>query len=229
MSTITHKTATASGGASGDSPYVISVTAPANQALLAIAVLGDGNGSTTASPSGVWPTWALVDSHWDTPTGIGLWLFEGRGTPSAGDITTTISGGSWTEGFFYTIIVSEVASANTSDLAINGVSASGTGTTAAVTLGAFSGGSNATFSVLLCANGRTITAGTGFTELYETNNALNIGWTAQTQWNSGNDTSVDATLSSSDDWIILGCEIQEPAGGGGLRRKGSLGLLGVGR
>lgn len=83
-----------------------------------------------------------------------------------------------------------------------------------VTLSAFSKASNATFGFASAgADGLTIGAGTGFTELGEHTIAVSEQ-TIQAQWRKDNDTTVNWTVANNELWVGVAIEIAESTPGG---------------
>lgn len=97
--------------------------------------------------------------------------------------------------------------------------AQGTGATAALlaTLAAFGSADNGTFGAgVIYASGMSAwTVGTGFTALDNYAGNFATDTSLLTEYRVDNDTTVDATASTTGNWGMLGIEIKAAAGGGG--------------
>lgn len=83
----------------------------------------------------------------------------------------------------------------------------GSSTTPNVTLGAFAGAGNGTLEIIASASELNPTVGTGFTQLSENQGTVQGDWLT-VGWRVDNDTSVDASSSTTSDiWGIIGVEL----------------------
>lgn len=225
MSTIANLTSGNDASAGGTSFATASVSPTSGRyGLLTFKATRGPGPALPDTISGAWATWTRInDVIYDTGNDRRLYAYLGSGSVANGAITVTFPSSNdahvWS--------VDEVASAHASSPIVQSVPASGSSTTPAVTLAAFGGASNATFSVVSHSQdgGEQITVGTGFTELSDHGYTSAFASRMQTQWRADNDTSVDATFATSNAWGMIGIEIAEPAAAGG---RPNLLLLGVG-
>lgn len=213
-----------SSATNGTSYSSASITPTANNLVL-LAVFGeatvDGNDGFPSSVSGNGLTWVKIgEAAGDTFSDVSLWRAMGS-SPSAGTIdltfATTQTGVLWAIQEFSGI---DTGGTNGSAAVVQfATTAGGSGANFLVTLAAFSNANNATFgafgSYTDSINVMTHTPGSGFTELYD--QELNPdAWkdTLYTEWRTGNDTTVDATMSQvADAYGGIAIEIKEAAAG----------------
>jgi hypothetical protein len=94
----------------------------------------------------------------------------------------------------------------TNDGVVQQAVGTGNSTTPLATLAAFGSAANATFGALGNVSDTTTTPGTNFRELSDTSSATPVGC-LQTEWQVGNDTTVDGTITSAQ-WGACGIEIK---------------------
>lgn len=192
-----------------------SVTPGANRLVLAfVTCYAPGGAVAPSGLTGNGLTWVKVDDF--TLSGIvncSLWRAMGA-SPSAGGVTVT-----WAAAPNDCCIhVADFSGVNTggtngSAAVLQPTHATGTGTAVLVTLGAFSDSGNGTYGGVYCVNIVTQTGGSGFTVLSDAFN-FDTQQRSLTEWKATNDTTVDATLSASQNWIAIACELAIPPAGG---------------
>lgn len=138
-------------------------------------------------------------------------------SPSAGAVTIDFDGQTQTYCGWSISEFSGINLGGTNGSGAVGNTASNTdenaGTSLTVTLPAFGSADNATYGVMRhSSEANTITAGTGFTELAETNNT-NLG-SFESEFKASNDTSVDWSFASSAGMLGIAVEIKAPIVGG---------------
>lgn len=192
--------------------YTTASVTPGSSRLILLATLTTRNtandcaNNDISSVTGNGLTWVAVNkqcfSVTTAPTHtVEIWRSMG-GSPSTGTINFNVSSAGQLNSAWAVIECSGVDTSGTSGsgaVAQSAINKVEPGTSLTVTLGAFSGASNATLGVFGLANNDVITQGSGFTQL--TNPQLADGGnniSLQVQWTAGNDTSVDATFSSYD-------------------------------
>jgi len=98
----------------------------------------------------------------------------------------------------------------TTDGVVQVATGTGNSTTPLATLAAFGSANNATFGAMAWAATAAATPGAGFTELSDITTATTPASFLQTQWQVGNDTTVDATITSGQ-WGACAVEIKADA------------------
>lgn len=98
---------------------------------------------------------------------------------------------------------------STNDGIVQTATGTGSSTTPLATLSAFGSANNASYGVAGHAANTTSTAGTGFTELADVGTAT-PAQAIHTEWQVGNDTTVDSTITSAA-WGAIGAEIKADA------------------
>lgn len=175
-----------------------SITPSANKLiLLAVEYYTDNANATITSVTGNGLTWVPVANTFNYLGYNRLALFRAlSASPTAGPVTINFSASN-----VYTVAFAINEFGNVNISGVNGSGAivqSATNSTdgnvrLTVTLGAFSGSSNATFGAF--GSARAVTPGSGFTELSD---YTAVGWNrdsnVQTQWRNDNDMSVDVEL-----------------------------------
>lgn len=210
-----------------------SITPSANKLiLLAFASRADAVQPTVSSVTGCSLTWVEI-AHIDYDTSgsrRSLFLYRAMGSsPSSGAITITWGGTQTAK----TWVVDEVTGMDTSGTDGSGAivqsatnkDETGSATSLTVTLGAFGSVNNATYGAFGTDGNPLPTAGSGFTTLATAVSTTDVRTTSE--WQSGNDTSVDMSFASA---VLVGgvaIEIKE-AVAGGLVSLISRALLGVG-
>lgn len=181
----------------------------------------ENDGGVPSSVSGNGLTWVkIAEATSDNWGAASLWRAMGS-SPSTGAVsltfTNTQNGALWQLSEFSGI---DTGGTNGSAAVVqNATTAGGTGASFLVTLAAFSSANNATFgafgSYIDSTNAMTHTPGSGFTELYDDeHNPESWKNALTTLWRTGNDTTVDATLSqASDNYGGIAIEIAEAAAG----------------
>jgi hypothetical protein len=99
---------------------------------------------------------------------------------------------------------------STTDGIVQQAVGTGNSTTPLATLAAFASTSNATFGALANTADSTTTPGSGFTELSDDATATTPASFLQTEWQVGNDTTVDGTITSGQ-WGACAVEIKADA------------------
>ncbi len=192
---------TASANASGGpSSTTASIIVAAGRVGLAVVEIYDSDGNPpTISLSGGWEeVTGNGETHSDN-NDARLVLFRIQG-PFSGTITITHNDSSVTYCGWVILEVDRVRLGSNGAAAIRqAVWAKGAGTTMLSTLSAFGSIHNPTFGFCTNDAGGNVTAGSGFAELSEVDGL-------QVEWKSTNDTSVDATIASSD-WAMIGVEL----------------------
>lgn len=182
--------------------------AGALQLLLIEVALFDGTVTSVSNFNG--GTWVLVDSNINYD-GSGLndaFLYRALiASPTAGTAVINLAGAtgghvaiSWME---FTGV--DTSGTNGSGAIVQHLKATGSSGTASKTLAAFSSANNATFGGIDTANDNTITAGSGFTIAGQVGGPP-TGHCA-TEYQLANDTTVDATFTSSP-WSMFASEIK---------------------
>jgi len=192
-----------------------SITPTANRLVLAFISSKQFGSGTVAAPtlSGNGLTWVLAATVSGTTNSDG-WLFRAMGaSPSAGGVTITFSATqsncNWS--------ISEFAGVDTGGtngsaaIVQTAVQQTNSATSCTVTLGTFGAAGNATFGGFHYGGNAVISAGSGFTLLGGAN-GTGAANAIMTEWRSGNDTSVDASQSTSDNWWGAAAEIKEASG-----------------
>ena len=201
-----------SGGATGSitSQNTASITPSSNNLVLLRVYSRTGTSvepnAPTATGNGL--TWVQVATiYYDTDSSSRkkITVLRALGaSPSSGAVTIDFAGQTQTDVGWVIDQFSGVDTSGTNgsgaivQSATNKDEVSGGGTLT-VTLGAFSSVNNATYGAFSgdpTNDGTHPTVGSGFTALYAAYNAT-IGEEGVTEWKSSNDTSVDATMSSS--------------------------------
>lgn len=216
---ITATTLTASGNETNLTVYTTASVTPSSNNLVLLFINGSqlsGN-STVSTVTGNGLTWVEVDrlsygSAW------GVHVYRALGfSPSTGAITITFASGQtravWSVVEFGNV---DLSGANGSGAVVQSVSATSTGTAASVTLASFSNAKNATYGGFGMNTGLSTWSalGSGFSELHR-----NVGISDDvivTEWRSDNDTVVDATSSSSENWAGIAIEIKNVCQEGGI-------------
>jgi hypothetical protein len=174
-----------------------------NLVLLAIALRNAiGTEPTTPTVSGNGLTWVLEESiYYDTaPTSVRkLFVFRAMGSsPSSGTVVITFG----EEESAYAYCIDQFSGVDTSGTNGSGAIVQSVPakdetppTSLTVTLSAFSNANNATYGAFAESNGYVQSAGSGFTELASPEASVQIG--ALTEWKSGEDTSVDYSITSA--------------------------------
>jgi hypothetical protein len=176
--------------------YLLSFTNTAASAAVASGIAGG-------------PTWVSRSSTQYNTTAhrVSIW----SGVPTV-DYTGTIvisfgatqTGASWALNEF-----SGVDTSTTHGVVQQAVG-TGNSTTPLATLAAFGSANNATFGALGNTADSTTTPGAGFTELSDLGAAVTPAQFLQTQWQVGNDTTVDGTITSGQ-WGACAVEIKADA------------------
>src|SRR3990167_7648127 len=141
-----------------------------------------------------------------------LTLFRAMGaSPTSGAVTITFGANkdacSWSIVEFSGV---DTTGTNGSGAVVQLVTATGDSTALLATLASFSHANNATYGAFSSYHGvgDTITPGSGFTEVHDVVDTTTEYSHIQTEWVLANDTTVDATLSSTQNWGAIGVEIK---------------------
>lgn len=198
-----------------------SITPSANALVLCYIDSTEGVApSTTPTVSGNGLTWVLVNNR--IQGGGHDFVFRAMGaSPSSGQVTVDFGATTKTS---CTVIVDQFTGVDTSGTNGSGavvqsaVNSAATGTSLTVTLAAFGDSTNnVAYGGHAHAANEAVNVGTGFTELGEATGASpNRG--TQTEWKIGEDTSVDASWTSSAANLGIALEIKaaSAAVGGGV-------------
>jgi len=154
-----------------------------------------GGNNTVPTLSSVHGTWSQVNSASYNRGRISCFLCVADGDSGAVTIdfgATTQDSCAWS-----------FTEYDTADSIVQSAISVGAGTTPLATLGAFENALNATIGGMSAIPDPTV--GAGFTQLGETNST---DFYINTQWNAGNDTTVDWTISSND-WQVIAIELRE--------------------
>lgn len=215
------------GSGSGTTVNTASVSPAANSAIIVEVTAFNG---PNMAISGLGLTWTTKINGFSYNTADHkIWVFVGYGSPSAGVITLT-----YDDGTFLSWVVDNITgTVSSTPTNANTATGSGTSVTPAATLGAFAHASNGTWGYYVGQDTVTATPGTGFTQVAERESTALFDWTDATEFRDSNDTSVDATLSSSVAWGMVALEIVDTASEGGgaanvgqpWQQKGAMGAM----
>lgn len=205
------------------SSYTTASISPSGSALVLAAVANvhpTAAGTVTLSGNGL--TWVEVATVTLDGTERRLTLFRAMGaSPSAGAVTITLS--NTAESCAWSIVeLSGVATGGTNGSAAVVQSATNSAVDAAslvVTLAAFADAvANAAFGAFAKNGSVAIDPGSGFTELGE-GAATTPAVRAQSEWKSGQDTSVDASQATgTGNWGGIAVEVAAAAASAGVAR-----------
>lgn len=172
---------------------------PGKKCLILAWVWGIG-ASTPAAPTltGNGLTWVQVATVTNGVRRLTLFrAMETTSNPTAGAVTinfgATATGCTWSIAQFSNV---KTTGSNGSDAIVQSVTNSATSSSLTVTLAAFGSASNATAAGFGTASNAAITAGSGFTELGNRNQG-SPAMAGLSQWRSDNDTTANATFTSS--------------------------------
>lgn len=200
-----------------------SISPGANRLLIATVYNGVGSGTAnTPTLTGNGLTWVQEETTVDFETGgtdrdKRITSFRAMGaSPSAGAVTADFAGQTQSGCI---IIVDEfdgvdTGGTNGSAAVVQSLSVGSLGSSAssgAVTLAAFGSASNATYGALSHVVDETSTAGSGFTKLGDVGHGAPTR-SLVTEWKNSNDTSVDASWSTSAKWAGIALEIKASGG-----------------
>jgi len=159
-----------------------------------------------------WVAIGTVEEDVSVPSMRGGTLFRGLGTPSTGALTITF--GVTHESCAWSVAEAtgiDTSGTNGSGAVVQVVTATGTGTTPAVTLAAFGSANNATYAGVATRGDLVTSPGTGFTLLGTATSSISSVVGVGSQYQLANDTSVDMTIATSDVWGIIGVEVKAAA------------------
>lgn len=213
---------TSGGDTANSDTYVTASVTPTAGRLYLIAVMNSrGSGVGTVAVSG----WGLAWEHIGVPEPV-TWnsdqrkisILRAAGTPVAGALTIALSiagsGALWSV-FEAGLDATSLASNGAEAVRNIGVNSTGSGNGGvAVTLGAFSNPGNIAIGAFGNLNQEDLLPGSGFTQLSDSN----IGSPSSsfmTQYQIGEDTTVDASALGTSAWGAVACELIVTAGGGG--------------
>lgn len=183
------------------------------QLLTVLAAPSGGGTSNIPTASGNGLTWVRVAGNNFGAANHRLTVFRALGnSPTSGAITIDFGGQTQTYCAFTLTEFANVIQTGTNGsgaiiqaVATNSV---GTVTTLTATLAAFSDVDNATFGALGLAGNRTVTEGSGFTQLGEIAGSAPAA-TVATEWKNSNDTTVDWSWTTAIGASAVGIEIGE--------------------
>jgi hypothetical protein len=155
------------------------------------------------------PTWTsrATTQYNTTAHRVSLW----SGVPTV-DYTGTIviSFGATQTGARWSLNEFSGVDTSTTDGVVQAVTGTGNSTTPLATLAAFGSANNATFGANANTADSTTTPGAGFTELSDDTTTTTPASFLQTQWQVGNDTTSDGTITSGQ-WGAIAVEIKADA------------------
>lgn len=175
-------------------PWVTASVSPSGFVLLGISIteFGGGTAPTSLAASGCGLTWTTVD-HVDNATSlVSCWVLKGLGTPSAGAITVTPTGGTSLKEANWSVI--DVGGADPAPIvqSVNGTAASASPQVLSLTLAALGDAvNNAVF--MFTGGGSTAAAGAGYTELSDSMNNVSM----ESQWKLPGTTTPSCTGDSN--------------------------------
>lgn len=190
-----------SGSASSASSYATGSVTPLAYELVLVTVYSNKASGNTPTISGNGLTYVQVATIPDSTNTHHVTLFRGLGNnPTAGAITIDFASQAqnrctWSIDLFDSV---DFTGSNGANAVVQSATNKdeGTNTGLTVTLGAFGDVNNATYGAFRL--GSTETVGSGFTQLGQYNTADNI----MSEWKATNDTSVDATCSSTSGFAL---------------------------
>lgn len=214
-----HNHLTNGGTGSNATSYATASVSPTADALVLLTVASNLSGATPPNPtvSGCNLTWSLVETEaYDTAgTYYSVWVYKGQGSsPTAGTITvdfgaTTVGGLAWSvdefEGAHATSPIVQTAKDGAGQPSATG---------ATVTLAAFSDAANGTFGAFSWEANEAGSIGTGFTEAGQ-GATSGPSMSVLAEYRADNDTTVDASWTTSAQWGAIAMEIQPASSGGG--------------
>lgn len=178
----------------------------------AVAVWAFIYGSPTFTATGNGLTYNTVINEPVADGGRILCLVGAGASPSAGVVTLGFAEDAFVNYKIVNITGSVLVSAPTNS---NHNAATGTSTSAAVGLSAFGDSANGTLAYVYGIDAVTFTAGSGFAMVDQNNGSAMFGHSDGVMWRDSNDTTADATISSSVNWGIAALEIVDTAASGG--------------
>lgn len=206
---------TSSSSADASSYATASITPGADKLILAFIGNSVAGGSVPATPtlSGNGLTWTQVATQtWNVDVAR-LTIFRATGAaPTTGAITISIATPAPTccEWSIIEVSGADITGTNAANAIVQTVStnaADALATSGTVTLSAFSNSSNATFGVFGHKAQEATNPGSGFTELGDTNHAA-PNRAFEVEYLAGNDTTVDASWTTSAEWGGIAAEIK---------------------
>lgn len=178
---------------------------PAASSAIVVAIFAYD--TTTMSVSGAGLTWTERIAGQPTIDGGRIWVFVAAGaSPSAGALTLTFDDGAFVN-WAVDNITGTVSLSDPSTLNIT--HATNTGTAVAATIAPFSNSANAAWCYGYIIDDVTVTQGSGYTLVDTNKGSAMFGHTDFSQFQDGEDTSPDATLSSSAGWGFVAIEIRD--------------------
>lgn len=206
---------TAGGSTTNTNSYATaSITPGANRLVLAV-VSTKSPDAPTVTLTGNGLTWVEVASISTGGTVAQVQVFRAMGaSPSAGAITisdsVSVNGCAWHIVEFDGV---DTGGTNGSAAVVQSKTGNGNAGSGSVTLdNAFGSADNATYGGVHHAANEGITAGSGFSVVGATfGGHTNPANSAAAEWQAGNDSTIDASWSTSSQWAIIGAEIKAAA------------------
>ncbi len=213
---ITATLKTSGSSASNATSYATASITPTASRLLLLSVANNvfsGTATTPTATGGGGLTWVQVTTVASGTYRTTLFRAMKPSGLTSGTVTIDFAGATqqrcaWSITEFASMITAGTDGAGA--IIQSGVTSAATGTTGLVTLGAFTATENATFGAFGRALEEVSAPGSGFTELSDSQvsaEALSL----ETEWRNDNDTTVDATWSTSSRWMGIGVEIGHKA------------------
>lgn len=195
---ITQFSLSGSGNDTDAASFTTDVQTPtADRLILAAISSGAGNSASNVEPTltGNGLTWSTVVSNQFDAAGAAarITLFRALGSsPTSGSVTIDFGGFTQTvcEWSFSEFAGIDTSGSNGENAVVQSAVATGASNSLSITLAAFGSASNATYGAIAIERAQAITAGSGFTQIHETQLST-PAFTTDTQWRDDNDTTVD--------------------------------------
>jgi hypothetical protein len=221
----------AEGTASGVNMTTSSAT-PVSGDLYLLTIYANAAGGTSLTVTGTngfSGTWTQVGAQ--TLTGDGSQVLSVAWSYATSNTAGTINAAGTNGGWFFGYSLTRVTGAHASAAVIQTVAATNTGTSATVTLAAFGSATNSAFFSAFCEADKVATYSAGSATLIDSQTVFFSVRSMFVQGEATQDTSPTGTWTGSTNWIGIGIEIAEAAGGGGGTVNlpaGALTAIGVG-
>lgn len=223
MNPTVHHLTRGNGGTSGTVYNTASISPTAGRPVIATFLGSSGTPGTVNTLTGAGLTWTKIFTKQAVSNGA-RWVsvFLGLGTPSSGALQATFN---TNQGDAYWTVFEIGGNSEKSAGVIRQINSSnntGSHTGLTVNLNAFEKALNLAVGVFFWGQGATITVGSGFTELNQGQNSIQI----LTEYKV-NDNSVDASWSSANNWsmaVAMEVSIPLPKGGNPMFILGGRGL-----
>lgn len=212
MNPTAHHLTRGNGGSAGTVYNTASITPTSGRPVIAVFLGSSGTPGTVNTVTGAGLTWTKIFTKQATSLGS-RWVsvFLGLGTPTTGALQATFN---TTQGDAYWTVFELGGNVElTSDVIRKIDSADNAGSHAGltVTLGAFENALNLAVGVFFWGQGATMTIGSGFTQLDQGQNGIQILSEYKV-----NDNTIDASWTSANNWsMAVGMEVSVPLVRGG--------------